>query len=219
MQKIAEVIGRVNTQLVDVAWMRWTKAELLDYYNDAIRAVIIVRPDAGETSEILTCIAGTKQQLPDGSNRLLDVSRVVGGRVVRPAPRDVLDSQFPDWHFSSGMIENYCYDEQTPKTFYVFPGAVEGAQLDAVISRVPVPATISQVESGELVPLDELYTNPIIEWMLYRCFSKDSQNGAVNNQLAQQHYQAFNDQLGIKTQADMALGNRKREQYNGSNQV
>lgn len=219
MQKIAEVIGRVNTQLVDVAWMRWTKAELLDYYNDAIRAVIIVRPDAGEMSEKLTCVAGTKQQLPDGANRLLDISRVVGGRVVRPVPRDVLDSQFPDWHFSNGMIESYCYDEQTPKTFYVFPGAAEGTQLDAVISRVPVPVTISQVESGELVPLDELYTNPIIEWMLYRCFSKDSQNGAVNNQLAQQHYQAFNDQLGIKTQAEMASGNRKREQYNGSNQV
>lgn len=219
MQKIAEVIGRVNTQLVDVAWMRWTKAELLDYYNDAIRAVIIVRPDAGEISEQLVCVAGTKQQLPDGANRLLDISRVVGGRVVRPVPRDVLDSQFPDWHFSSGMIESYCYDEQTPKTFYVFPGAVEGTQLDAVISRVPVPVTISQVETGELVPLDELYTNPIIEWMLYRCFSKDSQNGAVNNQLAQQHYQAFNDQLGIKTQAEMASGNRKREQYNGSNQV
>ncbi|MNG55939.1 hypothetical protein D3C79_140110 [compost metagenome] len=217
MQKVAEIIGRVNTQLVDVAWMRWPKAELLDYYNDAVRAVIIVRPDAGESSELLTCVAGTKQQLPDGANRLLDITRVAGGRVIRPVPREALDTQFPDWHLSIGSIEGYCYDEQTPRTFYVFPGAVAGVQLDAVVSRIPAAITLAALDEA-LVALDELYTNPIIEWMLYRSFSKDSQNGA-NSQLAQQHYQAFNDQLGVKTQAEMAAGNKKREQYNGSTQV
>ncbi|CUY43253.1 DUF6682 family protein [Serratia marcescens] len=217
MQKVAEIIGRVNTQLVDVAWLRWPKAELLDYYNDAIRAVIIVRPDAGESSELLTCVEGTKQQLPVGANRLLDITRVAGGRVIRPVPREALDTQFPDWHFSTGTIEGYCYDEQTPRTYYVFPGTAAGVQLDAVVSRIPVSITLAALDEA-LVSLDELYTNPIIEWILYRCYSKDSQNGA-NSQLAQQHYQAFNDQLGVKTQAEMAVGNKKREQYNGSTQV
>ncbi|CVD65236.1 phage adaptor protein [Serratia marcescens] len=217
MQKVTEIIGRVNTQLVDTAWLRWPKAELLDYYNDAIRAVIIARPDAGESSELLTCVAGTKQQLPDGANRLLDITRVAGGRVIRPIPREALDTQFPDWHLSSGTTEGYCYDEQTPRTFYVFPGTVAGVQLDAVVSRIPVAITLTALDEA-LVSLDELYNNPIIEWMLYRCYSKDSQNGA-NSQLAQQHYQAFNDQLGVKTQAEMAVGNKKREQYNGSTQV
>jgi hypothetical protein len=217
MQKVAEIIGRVNTQLVDVAWLRWPKAELLDYYNDAIRAVIIVRPDAGERSELLTCVEGTKQQLPVGANRLLDITRVAGGRVIRPVPREALDTQFPDWHFSTGTIEGYCYDEQTPRTYYVFPGAAAGVQLDAVVSRIPEAVTLAALDEA-LVTLDELYTNPLIEWMLYRCYSKDSQNGA-NSQLALQHYQAFNDQLGVKTQAEMAAGNKKREQYNGSTQV
>ncbi|CAI1617555.1 Uncharacterised protein [Serratia quinivorans] len=217
MQKVAEIIGRVNTQLVDVAWLRWPKAELLDYYNDAIRAVIIVRPDAGERSELLTCVEGTKQQLPAGANRLLDITRVAGGRVIRPVPREALDTQFPDWHFSTGTIEGYCYDEQTPRTYYVFPGAAAGVQLDAVVSRIPEAVTLAALDEA-LVTLDELYTNPLIEWMLYRCYSKDSQNGA-NSQLALQHYQAFNDQLGVKTQAEMAAGNKKREQYNGSTQV
>ncbi|MDU7470082.1 MAG: DUF6682 family protein, partial [Serratia marcescens] len=201
----------------DVAWLRWPKAELLDYYNDAIRAVIIVRPDAGESSELLTCVEGTKQQLPVGANRLLDITRVAGGRVIRPVPREALDTQFPDWHFSTGTIEGYCYDEQTPRTYYVFPGTAAGVQLDAVVSRIPVSITLAALDEA-LVSLDELYTNPIIEWILYRCYSKDSQNGA-NSQLAQQHYQAFNDQLGVKTQAEMAVGNKKREQYNGSTQV
>ncbi|HBN5894908.1 TPA: DUF6682 family protein [Serratia marcescens] len=217
MQKVAEIIGRVNTQLVDVAWLRWPKAELLDYYNDAIRAVIIVRPDAGESSELLTCVEGTKQQLPVGANRLLDITRVAGGRVIRPVPREALDTQFPDWHFSTGTIEGYCYDEQTPRTYYVFPGTAAGVQLDAVVSRIPVSITLAALDEA-LVSLDELYTNPIIEWILYRCYSKDSQNGA-NSQLAIQHYQAFNDQLGVKSQAEMAAGNKKREQYNGSTQV
>lgn len=220
MQKVAEILGRVNTLLVDSAGLRWPRMELLDHYNDAIRAIIIVRPDAGESSETLICAPGTRQQLPEGANRLLDISRVIGGRVVRPVPRDVLDSQFPDWHQMSGTIENYCYDDQTPKTFYVFPGAVGGDQLEAIVSRIPPPVSLDVVDSedGFPVALDELYINPIIEWMLYRCFSKDSQNGAAMG-LATAHYQAFNDQLGIKTQAEAANGQRKREKYNGSTQT
>lgn len=35
MITIAEIIGRVNTQLKDTAWLRWPLAELCDYYNDA----------------------------------------------------------------------------------------------------------------------------------------------------------------------------------------
>lgn len=47
MTTITEIIGRVNTQLVDPMMVRWPLQELCDYYNDAVRAVILARPDAG----------------------------------------------------------------------------------------------------------------------------------------------------------------------------
>ncbi|EME3610143.1 hypothetical protein VYJ26_001770 [Yersinia enterocolitica] len=60
MITIAEIIGRVNTQLKDTAWLRWPLAELCDYYNDAIRATILARPDAGATTDVITTEVGTK---------------------------------------------------------------------------------------------------------------------------------------------------------------
>lgn len=43
MTTITEIIGRVNTQLVDPMMVRWPLQELCDYYNDAVRAVILAR--------------------------------------------------------------------------------------------------------------------------------------------------------------------------------
>lgn len=56
MTTITEIIGRVNTQLVDPMMVRWPLAELCDYYNDAVRAVILARPDAGASLETLNCV-------------------------------------------------------------------------------------------------------------------------------------------------------------------
>ncbi|MBK4825929.1 hypothetical protein GJS26_01997 [Pectobacterium carotovorum subsp. carotovorum] len=51
MTTINDIIGRANSQLLDSLWLRWPKSELLDYYNDAINAIIIIRPDAGASKD------------------------------------------------------------------------------------------------------------------------------------------------------------------------
>ena len=43
---VATILKRVNTLLVDPTFTRWPKQELLDYYNDATKAIVLVRPDA-----------------------------------------------------------------------------------------------------------------------------------------------------------------------------
>lgn len=73
MTTITEIIGRVNTQLVDPMMVRWPLQELCDYYNDAVRAVILARPDAGASLETISCVPGARQVLPDGVIQLLDV--------------------------------------------------------------------------------------------------------------------------------------------------
>src|SRR5471030_1618608 len=215
MPKITEVIGLCNTLLVDPLWLRWPQPELLDYYNNAVRATIIVLPYAGATVEVIDCVPGTRQSLPSGAIRLLDVTRVVGGRAVRPVPREVLDSQYPDWHSMTGTVERYCYDESIPKTYHVFPGALSGVQLEAEVARIPAPAGMSDLESD--IPLDELYVNPIVEFMLYRAYSKDAES-AANSSLAATHYQNWSDLLGVKTQAEQTQGKKKQAQYNGGTQ-
>ncbi|EFD3747861.1 hypothetical protein COG07_005514, partial [Escherichia coli] len=82
MTTITEIIGRVNTQLVDPMMVRWPLAELCDYYNDAVRAVILARPDAGASLETLSCVPGARQTLPDGAIQLLDVICLSDGSAI-----------------------------------------------------------------------------------------------------------------------------------------
>ncbi|WEF10301.1 hypothetical protein M9782_13850 [Pectobacterium actinidiae] len=213
MITINDVIGRANAQLVDTHWLRWSKSELLDYFNDAVNAIIIIRPDAGASREALSCAVGARQTLPAGALRLLEVIRVVGGRAVQPIRRDLLDYQFPNWHVMTGSVERYCYDEQTPKTFFVFPGAKAGTELEISVSRLPPSATIDDLKPtvNRQFPLDDLYLNPVLEWMLFRAFGKDAENGA-NAQLSSQHYQTFVDLLGVKSRVEQAAAQKIKTQ-------
>ncbi|EGB0326529.1 TPA: DUF6682 family protein [Salmonella enterica subsp. enterica serovar Muenchen] len=214
MMKIAEIIGRVNTQLMDTAWLRWPLSELCDYYNDAVRAVILARPDAGASVESLECVPGSRQSLPVGALRLIDVIRVTDGNALLPVPRDVLDHDYPDWHNVNGVPERYVYSEITPRIFYLFPAPDKSVSIDAVVCRIPDVVTISGLEDKTEIRIDEAYVNPLVDWMLFRAFSKDVAAGA-NTALAMQHYQAFADQLGIKQNSDRFMAQMKQAQFDG----
>ena len=212
------MILRANTLLNDPGFIRWPKQELLDYYNDANRAIVLVRPDANVASVAFSCVAGTKQQLPASALKLLDVVRNTSGHAIRYVDRAAIDANYPDWHSgnTATKAEAYCLDERSPKVFYLYPGPAAGVGVEIVYSVSPVAKTLAEVEnvgSPAIADLDDIYINPLLDWIMYRAFSKDAEWSANGNRAAT-HYQAYSDQLGLKTQADQALEQRKDSQFN-----
>lgn len=51
------------------------------------------------------------------------------------------------------------------------------------------------------IKLDDIYANAILDYVLYRAYSKDAEY-AANASRAALHYQAFTAALGAKTQVD-----------------
>ena len=84
---VDSILKRVNTLLNDRTWVRWPKQELLDYYNDAAKAIVLMRPDAHTKNVQFNCAAGTKQTLPADALRLIEVLRNADGKVIRFVPR------------------------------------------------------------------------------------------------------------------------------------
>ncbi|MGS3139374.1 DUF6682 family protein [Aeromonas sanarellii] len=215
---VATIIKRVNTLLVDPTFTRWPKQELLDYYNDATKAIVLVRPDAYTKNVEFSCVAGTKQALPPDALRLIEVLRNSNGRVVRFVVRKALDDSYPDWHSSNTAttVDNYTYEERDPKTFYLHPGPAAAVKVDVIYSVAPQSKALAEVESAQspaLADLDDIYINPIIDFMLYRCFSKDAEYSANSNRAAG-HYNAFLQQLGEKTQVDASMEARQQASFN-----
>jgi hypothetical protein len=209
------IVRRVIDTLQDVTSVRWPVNELVRYLNDGQREIILHRPDAMVTNATVTCVAGTKQALPSNGAKLIEVVRNAAGastkRAVRMINREILDAQTPDWHNLSGTVNllHFMYDPRDPRIFYVYPPALNTAQLDIVYSAYPTDITepadgaAYTAVSGNL-SLPDIYGNVLQDYMLYRAYSKDSEY-AGNAQRAQNHYSAFANALGIEVQATVGI--------------
>ncbi len=215
---ILTIIKRVNTLLVDSTFTRWTKQELLDYYNDATKAIVLVRPSAHTKNVQFNCAAGTKQSLPADALRLIEVLRNADGKVIRFVPRRALDDSYPDWHAGKDgtSVAAYTYDDRDPKNFYLYPGPAAAVKVDVIYSVAPQSKELVDVENSQtpaLADLDDIYINPLIDFMLYRCFSKDAEY-AANGTRADRHYNAFLLQIDDKTKADTSMEARQQAGVN-----
>ncbi|MBM7070875.1 hypothetical protein JQC92_02315 [Shewanella sp. 202IG2-18] len=207
-----EIVARVNKLLNDNGYVRWPKEELLNYLNDAQKAIVLRRPDA-HTVDIddFECVQGTKQRLPADALRLIDITRNSSGRAIKgPFDRTVLDDNYPDWYADApqAYAEHYIYDQRNPKTFYLHPAVAANTEITLVYSKSPDVISVNQLDSGEVIGLDDIYLNAIIEWVMYRAYMKDAEYAANSNK-SLMHLNAFKSQMGEKTQADGSMAGQE----------
>lgn len=203
---VNDVLGRVNAQLRDPGFIRWSKPELLGYFNDAVRSVVLNRPDASAEIIPFVCTAGTRQQLPDEVYQLIDVTGQDSGRAVVSADRVTLDTTDPMWRSTTGetSVEAFVYNPMLPRYFLVFPGIADGVMLEIAVSLYPseiMPEDLDD-DTPAVMPVSEIFINPVVDWCLYRAFSKDAPG--QDSGLAREHLQNYNNALGIKNQSDRA---------------
>lgn len=209
------IIRRVVETLQDNTSIRWPVSELVRYLNDAQREVILYRPDAAVTNASVTLVAGSRQSLPSGGTKLVEVVRNSAGtkRAVRMVNREILDAQLPGWHAQTGVTEvlHYMYDPREPRVFYVYPpAAASGASVE--VTYASVPADIAEPADGALytavsgnIGVPDIYANAVQDYVLYRAYTKDSEY-AGNAARAQAHYAAFANALGVEIKATVAVG-------------
>lgn len=213
---VGDIITRADVILQDNN-VRWPLSELLYWLNDAYRAIVMQRPDSNMKSGTFTCAVGTRQVLTKSGGggfpealRLRSVVRNLAGsrRAVRLIQQAVLDDQRPGWHAETGSVDvqHYVYDPLNPTEFLVYPPATAAAQLEVVYSSVPTQHVIAEGSikaSTEVIKLPDIYVNPILDYILYRAYAKDSEY-AANAQRASGHFQAYSAALGAGVQADAA---------------
>lgn len=209
----SDVTNRASRILFDITQVRWPVAELLDYTTDGERQIVLLRPDANPKNEAVRMVGGSKQTIPAGGVRLLRVVRNMGsngttpGRAIRPVSREALDTELPDWHFTNPAlsIQHYHHDNVDPRTFYAYPpvtGTVgQAAALYAELVYSATPAVVTS--AAQTLTLADHYLNPVLDWVLYRCYSKDA-SYAGNMQRAAVHLQNFANALQVTMNIEWA---------------
>lgn len=215
--KVIDIIKRVEDVLQD-SNIRWPRVELQNWINESYLSITLLRPDANAKAGTFTCVAGTRQNISavfPTALRLLDVTRNLAAtstkKVVRMVSRTVLDDQRPSWHAETATvnIQHFTFDARQPKEFFVYPPATTAAQLEVVYTDTPGTHSLTESQldpdgtNTETIKLDDIYMSPIIDWVLYRAYSKDAEYGQ-NEARAASAYQAFTAAIGAKTQTDQA---------------
>jgi len=201
------VLQRVVITLLDPNAVRWPTAELVRYLNDGQRDIALVRPDATSTTATMALAAGARQTLPSVGAKLLEVIRNTSGtkRAIRLVDRVILDAQNPNWYNITGVTEirHYTFDPREPRIFYVYPPAAStGASAELIYSAYPTD--ITEPSAGALysavtgnISVADIYVNALVNYILYRAYSKDSEN-TQNAALAASFYQLYQNLLGVE---------------------
>ncbi len=216
--KASEIINLVAVNLQDTDNETWTRAQLLDNLNDALRTLPGIKPDVSSTVKTWQLTADTvKQSLPTNDLRLLGHLRNMGadgntpGNALRgPVDHDTKDAYEPGWPAVIGVtsIEEWLYDERTPTIFYVSPRphATTAVYVEAAVSA---PLTLMTLET-DTIPVRDEHIATLQEWMKFKAFDRDSEV-TPNAIRAVKAFKAFFNLNQVKMQVDISMSPNTRE--------
>lgn len=204
---VRSILNRAAALLNDEEYVRWEEAELLEWLNDGQRAaasgpatdVYVLRAD-------VSSVSGTVQTLPSNAIRLVDVVKnVANGAAIHLSDYAIVDALDNTWRSATaGIAEVYFYDERNPTQFEVSPPQANGVLLEVVYNAIPADATIS----GNIAIAD-VYAPALIDYILYRSFSKDTEDASAELARATAHYRAFLMGVGYKDSTDALIEPRR----------
>lgn len=228
MSKLAlEIISECAALVHDEAsYTRWSKAEWTDYMDAAQRELAKEKPDAFIKKTAYRLVAGTSQQLPDGTSsftdpdgatlpegiHLMEVSHNMGtdgetpGGKIEIIDKAMLDSFIPGWRAVIGdaVVQNYMVDDRYPKKFEVYPPQPVTAESQGYVGIVYeyMPPIITRTSgAGTAAASDAVIDAPDIHIEDLKNFMffkayNKGSNYAANFQKAQSYLQLFYIGLG-----------------------
>jgi hypothetical protein len=205
--KVKSILSRSSTLLNDEEHTRWEEAELLGWLNDGQRAIAKgPATDAYVIRDNLTAVAGSVQTLPNDGIRLVDVVRnVSGGTPILQSDYAMVDILGGAWRAAaSGIAENFFYNENNPKQFELYPPQAGGESIELVYNAQPADAVIT----GNII-IDDMYGDALINYIVYRGFSKDTEDSSPELSRATAFYRAFLLSTGQKDATDQLIEPRR----------
>lgn len=199
------IIDKAVLQLNDLTAIRWTRAELLGWLNDAQHQMVTIAPNSSSSTTTVQLVAGSRQTIPADGWMLLDVYRSMGatgttpGRAIRIVSKELIDSFNPEWHSDTPTVEpkNYVYDIQDQTAYWVYPPNTGTGYLQLNYAKVPAKIT----DETTTITVNDVLQTAVLDYILYRACSKDAEY-APGLALAQGYWSAFTMALGSKERSE-----------------
>lgn len=196
-----DLIDRAARELVDISSVRWTRKELLRYLTEGANTIAVRQPSLVATPKTLT-VTKSPIEIPEDAFALLDVEDIDG-----ISPQYVLITKltqlYPRWKKDTGEPTCWTKFEHDSKRFWIYPQPASSVSVDILYAK-----SLSLESESSNVPFPDIYEAPLIDYVMYRAYSRDGQNQSESAK-AQMHIQAFavfmNDEKAIKDERKLKL--------------
>lgn len=194
--KLSSAIAIARTVLndTDSSGYRYPDADLLEYGNGALRALVEIRPEWLYQTGDLDCIDEKALQTVsfDDAHALVDVVCVKGGNAVTRADKATLDAFMPGWMNSTpGAAQHWMPQANDPRRFFIYPPAPDDQVLEVVYVRIPGPYA-----ADDDTELPETIAEAVADYMVGMAEARDDEH--VVSQRSAQFIAQFAARLGVK---------------------
>lgn len=212
--KTQSVIDRIDTITADLQRKRFSLARIALFMNEAQSLIAEAKARASSQWRPFTLVAGARQDLRSDSAtqwiRLHDVlcnadpAGAPVGATMRQVSRAQLDAILRTWRAAtaSTAVFEFSLDEREPFAFDVYPPAVAGSKVYLLASVRPAPVCVlngggtALADADEVIGLNDGFDIPMVDWVLYRLFSRDASDAAYVAR-ARDHLAAAQLALGV----------------------
>jgi hypothetical protein len=188
--------ARVLLQDTNATMQRFTDAQMLEFGNQTLRRIALLRPDLFAYIGEITCTVGAVlQSMPSDSLRIMEIFRIKDGAAVRETNREVMDQSYPSWTTTTnGAAVNWMRHPRNPNKFFIYPPAPTAQILIGEYAQAP------QVYDGttEIDLLPDAYYVSVLDGIVWLAESIDNEH--VNSGRAAMFQKAFAESLAINLQ-------------------
>lgn len=216
------IINKASILLSDSSQTRWLPSELLIWLNDGQLEIISLIPNSNPITANVALVAGSKQVGPvgalyiNGFTRNMGVSGTTPGIGIRQVTRKYMESFIAGWLTAtpSTTVSHVAYDpEDSNLDFYVYPPQPATGMSNIEIVYSSLPTVIADINIGTKITIRDMYANALLDYILYRAFSKDSEYGNQESKSIG-HYQQFAQAIGVKFSMDTLIGGTSQSDGN-----
>jgi len=209
-----EILDRAKILLVDAGNDRWIESESLGWLNEGLLEIVRFIPTAYTVNEAVQLSSGVKQTIPTGRIEFLGATMNMGGDgstpgdVINFIDMKELGYVDPTWasQTQSATTEFITKKEGDRKTYYVSPPSDGTGYIEIVCSDTP-----AEISVGTAIPIDDIYSPIILDYVMFRCLSVDSTEPHYRD-MAQLYFKKFTESISAKVSveqgADLAAGVR-----------
>lgn len=193
---VADVLSDVRDLVQDNSTpYRYDDADLVRKFNQVLRRAVILRPDLFTEIVTINCVAGSLQQCPVDSVRLMDVLTNSVGAAVKQVNQEVIDLMVPDWEtLPAGPATNWMRYPRDPNRFYVYPAASASLPLQIIYAKCPALLT-----TASTVPMQDVYMPVLVDGVCWVVEAVDAEH--VESGRAKMFKDSFTESLTVGLQA------------------